>query len=256
MLGAQGVMTKMIDVDSLERATLAAVPPQAQEEFAGWLLGLDGGTVGRAHSAAPLRHVGPDNDLVPHIEQRYRVRGLRPVWRLPQLACFAPLQTLLAERGYVQAKPTLVQTGTVDAIGRLAHGGWPVRLELSPGEGWAQVFLGEGFDPVDGARRLAILTRARESAFASIRIDGQVVAVGSACFSHGWCGIHGMRTSAAFRGRGMAASILAALAREAAQRGLARSFLQVEQHNAPAQGLYRRAGLATAWSYAYWSAAA
>jgi ribosomal protein S18 acetylase RimI-like enzyme len=120
-----------------------------------------------------------------------------------------------------------------------------------PDEGWAAVLLGEGFDPVDGASRLAILRRASESVFASVRVQGRVAAVGSACFSHGWCGIHGMRTAPAYRGRGLASSILAALAAEAQRRGIARAFLQVEEGN-PAQALYARAGFATAWVYAYW----
>jgi GNAT superfamily N-acetyltransferase len=244
---------RSIDVASLERATLAAVPPQAKEEAAGWLLGFDAGTVGRARSAAPLAHVAAADAVVPQVEARYRARGLPTLWRIPHLPCFAPLQARLAQSGYAAAKPTLVQTGTVEAMARLAHGNWPVQLERSPSEGWAAVFLGEGFDPVDGASRLDILRRAHESVFANISVEGHVAAVGSACFSHGWCGIHGMRTAPAFRGRGLAASILAMLAREATQRGIRRTFLQVEQSNEAAQSLYRRAGLATVWPYAYWS---
>jgi ribosomal protein S18 acetylase RimI-like enzyme len=64
--------------------------------------------------------------------------------------------------------------------------------------------------------------------------------------------VHGMRTLPAFRGRGCARSILAAFASEARRRDVARAFLQVEQGNEKAQALYRRAGLADAWSYEYW----
>ena len=46
--------------------------------------------------------------------------------------------------------------------------------------------------------------------------------------------------------------VLRAMAQEARQRGIERVFLQVDQHNAPALALYRRAGLALAWGYAYW----
>jgi len=242
----------MIDIASLERATLAAVPPQAQEELGCWLLGLDRGTVGRAHSAAPLQHAAGAEDEVPAIETRYRAHALAPVFRVPRLDCFRGLHRTLSARGYAAARPTLVQTGTTEGMTALAAG-HAVRLAPSAGDGWAQVFLGEGFDPVDGASRLAILRRAGDSVFASVSADGRVAAVGSACFSHGWCGIHGMRTAPAYRGRGMAASILAALANEAKARGIQRAFLQVEEGNRSAQSLYRRAGFASAWAYEYWS---
>jgi N-acetylglutamate synthase len=113
------------------------------------------------------------------------------------------------------------------------------------------LFLGDGFDPVDGASRLAILRRAQDARFASVVVGGQVAAVGFGCFSHGWVGVHGMRTAPAFRGRGLAAQILSALGREAMERGLERTLLQVEERNAAAQALYRRAGFQPAWVYEY-----
>lgn len=241
----------MTDVASLERATLAAVPPEAQEEIGAWVAGFDRGTVGRAHSAAPLQHAAASEADVPEIEARYRARGLPPVFRVAAVPALAGLERLLAKRGYAASKPTLVQTGESESLASLPHR-HAVAITTTPGEDWSQVFLGEGFDPVDGASRLAILGRARDSVFAGITIDGRIAAVGSACFSQGWCGVHGMRTLPAFRGQGLACSILAAFGREAAARGIARAFLQVEAGNMPAQSLYRRAGLATSWAYAYW----
>jgi len=75
-----------------------------------------------------------------------------------------------------------------------------------------------------------------------------------AAFSHGWASVHGMRTAKARRGEGIAGRILSAFAGIAAERGVSRMFLQVEAHNPAAISLYRRAGFATAWSYAYWEA--
>ena len=45
------------NIANIERATLAAVSPQAVEELPGWLLPFDTSTVGRAISAVPLTHV-------------------------------------------------------------------------------------------------------------------------------------------------------------------------------------------------------
>jgi len=78
------------------------------------------------------------------------------------------------------------------------------------------------------------------------------VAAGAGAFSHGWSSVHGMRTNQACRGRGLAGRVLAGIADVAAQRGITRAFLQVEDVNAPALALYRRAGFETVWSYDYW----
>lgn len=238
-------------IESLENATLAAVPPREVQTLDGWLLALDQGTVGRAHSAVPTRHERIDPAVVAGIEQRYAQRGLAAVFRVPQSAAFEGLRAELLSRGYDATQPTLTMVGQAHAAARLAPG---VEVELStqPDQDWASVYLGEGFDPVDGASRVGFLRRSRHSVFARARAQGQVVAVGCGCFAEGWWGVHGMRTAAAWRGRGFATALLAALGREAVGRGITRAFLQVEQVNAAAQELYRRAGFGDAWCYEYW----
>jgi ribosomal protein S18 acetylase RimI-like enzyme len=240
------------DIEALERATLAALPPQQLMEVEGWLVGLDEGTVGRAHSAVPLRHRSITPDSVHRAREAFAAAGRAPVYRLPQLAAFDTVRAMLAADGFDASTPTLTQAGPLQGITDLQPS-VPVRLLAEPDEAWSRVFLGEGFDPVDGASRMAILRRGRHSVFAAALVDGEVAAVGLACNAHGWCGIHGMRTLPAFRGRGLATAILGALARDAAAKGVRRAFLQVEQANAAAQQVYRRAGLETVWCYEYWS---
>jgi hypothetical protein len=40
------------DIEALERATVDAVAPDAVVQWPGWLLPMDGGTIGRAEAAA------------------------------------------------------------------------------------------------------------------------------------------------------------------------------------------------------------
>lgn len=114
------------------------------------------------------------------------------------------------------------------------------------------MFLGEGLDPVDGASRSKALSRAEGTLFASLREGGQTLACGAACYAQGWLSLHGLRTAAGHRGRGLAGRLIRAMALEAQNRGINRAFLQVDAANTPALALYRRAGMGTAWSYAYW----
>ena len=250
-------MVKSADIEAIERATIAAVSPQAVEELPeGWLLPFDSGTVSRAKTALPLRHVapGPGPALVERIEARYHAHGLPPAFRLPDAPCFDAMREALAHRGYGACKATVTQIGHAQAMGKLAAGA-PAALDAAPDAGWESVFLGPGFDPVDGASRVRALSRASGTLFASVRENGRTVAAGAIAFGHGWASVHGMRTEQAARGRGLAGRVLAGLAQAALARGVERVFLQVEAGNAAALSLYRRAGFSPAWRYAYWQPA-
>lgn len=240
------------DVEAIERATLTAVAPERVDAFDGWLLPLDTGTVGRAHSAVPLHHGAHDPTLIHTIARRYRDAGLRPVFRLPDLPAFEAWWPQLAASGYRREQPTLTLVGALDGLQALTSHTDGVSLDIRPDAAWMAMFLGEGLDPVDGASRSAALSRAEGTLFASLREGGQTLACGAACYAQGWLSLHGLRTAAGHRGRGLAGRLIRAMALEAQRRGITRAFLQVDAANTPALALYRRAGMVTAWSYAYW----
>ena len=242
------------DIASIERATLTAVAPERVEAIEGWLLPMDRGTVGRAHSAVPLHHGVHAPVLIDTIARRYRDAGLRPVFRLPDLSSFEALRPVLTAQGFQREQPTLTQTGALKGLFQLASDAGGVSLDSRPDASWMAMFLGEGLDPVDGASRSRALSRAEGTLFASLREGGQTLACGAACYAHGWLSVHGLRTAASQRGRGLAGRLIRAMALEAQRRGIARVFLQVDGANAPALALYRRAGMETAWTYAYWRA--
>jgi len=242
------------DLKALERATVQAVAPEQVHELEGWMLPMDHGTVGRARSAVPLSHGHADSAVLDAIVVAYRSRGFAPAFRLPDLPAFGSLHSRLAGRGFVRAQTTLTQCGRVSDLLNV-HPGPAAELALAPDAHWMAMYLGAGLDPVDGASRARSLARATGTLYASVRDTGgtgEMQACGAASFSHGWLGVHGMRTAAAQRGRGLAARLLPTMALEAQRRGIDRVFLQVDAANAPALALYRRAGLVTAWPYAYW----
>jgi N-acetylglutamate synthase len=241
------------DIETIERATIAAVAPDQVLEQHGWLLPFDTGSVGRAKSAVPLAHDGACTDaiLVDGIIAQYVERGLPAFFRLPQGPSFQGLSAHLHSLGYRAKKPTLVQLGTGASMAAVTDQ-QPADVAYAPDDGWAAIFLGEGFDPVDGAHRVRVLRKATGSVFASVRDGGQTIAAGAGAFSHGWASVHGMRTVQAQRGQGLAGRVLAGIAGSAQQRGIDKVFLQVEESNIGAQALYKRAGFATAWKYVYW----
>lgn len=242
-------------VEAIERATLDAVCPETVAAIDGWLLPMDSGSIGRAKSAVPLRHaalnVAEAENRVSTVEEIYESRGHQAVFRLASHGNLDPLHKVLSARGYRPSQPTWVQTGSVAAM-RAVTLAAPADVDDTPDEAWAQLFLGEGFDPVDGAHRIRNLSRAGSNVYGSLREGGRTLAGGAASFAHGWANVHGMRTHGPQRGKGLAGRVLAGLADAATARGLTHVFLQVEADNLAAQSLYRRAGFTTAWAYEYW----
>lgn len=236
------------DIESLERATVAAIAPPEVLELSGWLVALDDGTISRAKSAVPLRH-DLDAANLSAVEAAYRERGLRPAFRIAEAAGLKPLTAEILRRGYRSEQTTVVMTAPAGRVAALAA---PFADLLDrPDEAWGQVFLGEGFDPLDGAHRVKRLSESPDALYGAVREGGQTMAVGVVTFGYGWAGIHGMRTSIDRRGAGLASRLLAVFGTAALARQVDRVFLQVEENN-PAQNLYRRAGFDEAWRYRYW----
>ena len=245
------------DIEAIERATLAAVAPQDVDEIPGWLLPFDTGTVGRAHSAVPLRHDASIQAAdIATIVARYRARGLRPSLRVAAVPALAHLDAALIEQGLKATQPTLTCVARVADLLDATRSITPAEVSPNPSPAWSQVYLGEGFDPVDGASRVHALSRASGSLYAH-SVDPhanpvQVVATGVGSYGQGWLGIHGMRTLATHRKQGHASRILRALALQAQARGLQSAYLQVEEGNPSALRLYESLGFAVAWRYIYW----
>ena len=238
------------DIASLERATLDAVAPPEVQETPDWLMPLDRSTIGRAKSAVPLRHQGLKADTLDAIEAVYQGWGTDARFRVADVPGLRNVHARLSRMGYAPDQPTLVQVGTVRALLALPAPAAPA--DTHPSARWAAVYTAPGFDPVDGAHRVQALSRSPYALYAAVYRDDQPLAAGTVSFSQGWTSIHGMRTVPSARGQGLASQILRGFAGLAAQRGLERVFLQVEDGNTSALALYARSGFQTVWRYHYW----
>ena len=203
----------------------------------------------------PLTHAAPELSVLRKIEATYASRACPVMLRIPVLPTFESFRHHLAEAGYREHTITEVQVAHAASV-RAVSDGAPAEVLAAPTDAWASVFLGEGFDPLDGASRVRKLGQAAGSLFATLLQDDCPVAAGAAAFSHGWASIHGMRTAQDRRGRGLAGRVLATLAAAAIARDYQTMFLQVATENAPAKSLYKRAGFTQVWSYSYWVAPA
>lgn len=113
---------KAENIARLERATVAGVAPRRCVELDGWVLGLDDGPMGRAHSAAPLSH-DPPPPLTPALAEAYAADGLPAAFRVPDLAALAPVIRGLAEAGYRPSEPFWMMIAKAEAAAGFARAG-------------------------------------------------------------------------------------------------------------------------------------
>ena len=259
-------------IEAIERATCAAVPPQRLAQWpanvnanaaAQWLVPMDEGTVGRAHSAVPTSHSAADLACIAGIEALYEAAGLAPAWRIAQVAAFDPLRQALSARGYTASQSTCVQLADVSASLQGANA-TAMQLVLSPAPtpAWQQVYLGPGFDAADGASRVAILARGHHTTYAvayAMNDAAQTNPIAAGALSiflqpglPQLASFHGMRTAASRRKQGIASAIVREFAQTVHSQGIKQWFLQVEQGNSQAQSVYAKLGFSTAWVYEYW----
>jgi GNAT superfamily N-acetyltransferase len=234
----------------IDELAAEAWPAPEVEELDGWWLRFGGGVTGRANSVWPRRDGGaiPLDERIEAAETFYRSRGGLPLFQLSPASRPAGLAEELAARGYGVRKPTSVEIASArEVVERTARGRQPVRIDDRPDEPWLETWLGvRGFGDAKAAAAIVCGTVA-ETAYA--QIDG--VAVGRAALSRGWAGIFAMSTLPHERRRGAGRAILHALAVWALERGAGWMYLQVEEANAAARGLYADAGFRQRYLYHY-----
>jgi GNAT superfamily N-acetyltransferase len=155
------------------------------------------------------------------------------------------LEDLLAQHGYRPCDAVSLQVATTAAVA--VPSPLPTRVDDQPSRAWLDVWHTVYGGDADAQWQL--LQRVTQpSAYAYVERDGEVVAVGRAVVDTGWAGVFGMATLLSARRSGAARAVLAALASTVRAD---RMYLQVKLDNAPALGLYKRAGFTEACGYHY-----
>ncbi|WP_016698319.1 GNAT family N-acetyltransferase [Actinoalloteichus spitiensis] len=241
-------------VAALQERTARALPAEHVVRLGGWWLRHSPGCAW--WSAAVLPHqelaAGQLADRVARTERCYAGRGGTARF---QISPAAPrrLDALLAGRGYRRDSPMSLRTAPVTRV--LSGAGdahLPVSVRDHADPAWFDTWFavhGAGLDREAERRMLDRLDR--PGGYASVVVAGEVVSVGRVVVDAGWAGVFGMATLRHARGRGAAGLVLRALAEWAGRRGADQLYLQVDEDDTAATGLYTRAGFTELAAYHY-----
>jgi N-acetylglutamate synthase len=270
--------------DLEQRAALGWRAPE-EERLGDWLLRAADGFTGRANSALATGHPGcPLDQAARAVQDWYQARGLPAMIAIPYPVGrpqAVPLDGFLAGLGWgVRAGTATVMTAPAGQVAGAARtvragdgsarpagrgsagqaGGSPalvpmevligVEMDPEPGEEWLALYHYRGQPGLPPIAR-QVLTSAPWQAFASIRANGQMIAIGRVAAAAGWAGLTAIEVAPGNRRRGLATVVTAALAAQAAAHGAEHVYLQVEDDNEPARMLYRRIGFTAQHDYHY-----
>lgn len=229
-----------------EAACRAAWPALREATMDGWLLRFGGGHTNRTNS---VNVVGPAaGDAAGKIaacEALYRAEGLRTVFRLSTAMPDPGLEEALDAAGYgAPFHASIVLHADLAAL-RPGPAEGAVLVEGRPAARWLDASAAlAGLDARAAAMRARIVgALAVSAAFASVELDGAVVAQAYGAVSGGLVCLNAVVTAPEHRGRGLAGRAVAAVLGWAAHRqGAAGACLPVMADNPPALALYRRLG--------------
>lgn len=239
--------------EELVRVAARAWQPVERERLGGWELRAASGFTRRANSVLPLGDPGvPLDEALTYVRDWYAARDL-PAYVQAATGAEGAQEPLCAEleaRGWAREVTAELWIG---ALAPLADREAPeVVLSRTADEGWLGRYQRKGLSEV----ALHVLGSGPSVWFATVPgAEGEPPAAIGRCVVDGrWAGFAAVEVDPAQRRRGLATTVMAALARRALDEGASAAWLQVEADNAGARALYAGMGFAAHHAYHHFRA--
>ncbi|MFF0259370.1 GNAT family N-acetyltransferase [Streptomyces microflavus] len=233
----------------LAAVTARAWQPVESEPLGEWRLRAAGGFTRRANSALPLGDPGmPLGEAFGRIEHWYEERGL-PAYIQTATGAEGTQETLCAElerHGWRREVTAEVRIAALAPVGDLDADVTAVRLTREPDEAWLSRY--QRFS-TPGPHVLRVLGSGPAVWFATVAGGEAPAAIGRCVVDGRWAGFMAVEVAPEHRRRGLATSVMAALARRALDEGASAAWLQVEEDNEGARALYDGMGFAAHHRY-------
>lgn len=239
--------------EELARAAARAWRPVESEPLGEWELRAAAGFTRRANSVLPLGDPGlPLDAALAAVRRWYGERGL-PAYIQTATGADGTQELLCAElerRGWVREVTAELWIGALAPVADRAEGSGVV-LSRTADEAWLARYQRKGVSEV----ALKVLGSGPSVWFATVPGEGAVPAAIGRCVVDGrWASFAAVEVDPALRRRGLATTVLAALARRALDEGASAAWLQVESDNAAARALYAGMGFGAHHAYHHYRA--
>ncbi|WP_330307124.1 MULTISPECIES: GNAT family N-acetyltransferase [unclassified Streptomyces] len=227
--------------EELARVSERAWRPVESERLGEWELRAASGFTRRANSVLPIGDPGvPLDEALTRVRDWYAARGL-PAYIQTATGAEGTQELLCAEleaRGWVREVTAELWIGSLAPVGdREAPG---VVLSREADDAWLGRYQRKGLSHV----ALKVLGSGPSVWFATVPgAEGEPPAAIGRCVVDGrWAGFAAVEVDPAHRRRGLATTVMAALARRALDEGASAGWLQVEEDNTGARALYAEMG--------------
>ncbi|MFF8374620.1 GNAT family N-acetyltransferase [Streptomyces sp. NPDC015661] len=237
----------------LARATARAWQPVESEPLGEWTLRAADGFTRRANSALPLGDPGlPVAEALTHVRAWYAARKL-PAYVQAATGAEGTQELLCAaldRHGWRREVSAEVRIAALAPLGDLDADVSAVRLSRTVDEPWLRRYQRFSGDEEASAVVRSVLVSGPSVWFASVAGTGGVPAAIGRCVVDGrWAGFMAVEVDPEQRRRGLATSVMTALARQALDEGASAAWLQVEADNDGARALYDGMGFAAHHHY-------
>lgn len=240
-----------VSIAQLEEISVNAWVPLASMIYDGWVIRVSDGYTKRANAVHPIYVSSGDLDeKIAFCEDIYTKHNLPTIFKLTAMPHPVELDAVLAQRGYVVAPGASVQTCDLSALDGIVPAN--VQIETEPSAQWLA-----GFQRMQNVsdKQIATLTKMLANilplrGFASIQLDGEVIACGLGVVQLGFVGLFDIITDARFHQQGYGRQIVESLLNWGKTQNAETAYLQVMLNNAPALRLYEKLGFEE--NYRYW----
>ncbi|MFJ3232850.1 GNAT family N-acetyltransferase [Streptomyces sp. NPDC086787] len=238
--------------EELARVASRAWRPLESERLGEWELRAAGGFTRRANSVLPLGDPGlPLDAALEAVRRWYGARGLPAYIQTATGAAGTsePLPAELERRGWVCEVTAELWTGALAPLADRAEG-TEVALSREADEAWLARYRRRGVSEV----ALKVLGSGPSVWFASVPDESGSVpaAIGRLVVDGRWAGFAAVEVAPERRRRGLAGTVMAALARQALSEGASAAWLQVETDNESARELYTGLGFTAHHAYQHY----
>lgn len=235
--------------EELARVAARAWRPVESERLGAWELRAASGFTRRANSVLPLGEPGlPLDEALTVVRRWYGDRGL-PAYVQTATGAEGTQELLCAElerRAWTREVTAELWIGALAPVADLTEGGGVV-LSREADDAWLARYQRKGVSEV----ALKVLGSGPSVWFATVpgSSENAPAAIGRCVVDGRWAGFAAVEVDPALRRRGLASTVMAALALRALDEGASAAWLQVEAENAGARALYAGMGFSAHHAY-------